>query len=77
MKRLVALLVIIACSEASFEGPERIEEEGYYKREHSLVQPYHGERGSEVWGVIDGRVCVPPIQVREWTYHSGGLVGAQ
>ena len=37
------LLVLASACYASVEDVGRIEEEGYYKREHSLVQPYHGE----------------------------------
>ena len=40
MKWLVALFVLIATSRAAYERPE---EDGYYRREHSLVQPYHGK----------------------------------
>lgn len=39
----MVLLVLISTCEAAYHDPEEVEEEGYYKREHSLVQPYHGK----------------------------------
>ena len=43
LKVFGALVLILSVCEASLEDVERIEEEGYYKKEHSLVQPYHGK----------------------------------
>ena len=43
MMQFGVLLFLISACLASFEDVGRIEEEGYYKREHSLVQPYHGK----------------------------------
>lgn len=39
---LGALLFLVSPGCATLQDVERIEEEGYYRREHSLAQPYHG-----------------------------------
>ena len=40
----LGVLLFFACTcSASVGDVERIEEEGYYRREHSLAQPYHGK----------------------------------
>ncbi len=37
------VLLLVSTGGTSIETLQRVEEEGYYKREHSLVQPYHGK----------------------------------
>ena len=41
---VVLLLFLVSAGETSIEDVQRVEEEGYFKREHSLVQPYHGKK---------------------------------
>lgn len=41
--RLLALFLALSACKAAYRDPGEISEDGYYKREHSLVQPYHGE----------------------------------
>ena len=40
---LGGLLCLISTCFATIKDIGSIEEEGYYKREHSLAQPYHGK----------------------------------
>lgn len=67
-----ALLVLLSTCYASYEKVENIEEEGYYKREHSLAQPYHGRVFFQ--GAISLASCfMYESQVMGWMFLSGHL----
>ena len=40
---IASLLFVLSTCKISCGGIENLEEEGYFMREHSLVQPYHGK----------------------------------
>lgn len=66
-KKLVALLLLAStcyASQPSVGDVETIDEQGYYKREHSLVQPYHGNGMDIPFWSFGGNTVVTSNYVR-------------
>jgi hypothetical protein len=72
---LVCLLSLLSIGCAAYQDVERVEEEGYYRREHSLAQPYHGMFW-EFFQFLTAEFCGVP-QVVGWISPFGLLVEAQ
>lgn len=71
-----ALLFFAASSYASFENVERIEEEGYYKREHSLAQPYHGVLFFFVSSSISVFATGSGMDIPFWTFGGSTVISS-
>lgn len=67
-----SLLKLVVCSYDAGQVINNVEEEGYYRREYSLIQPYHGTQSiiPIVCGMESLYVC---FQVQVWIFPIGSL----
>ena len=71
----LVLTVILSVSAEVLNLSEELEEDGYFRKEHSLTKPYTGKPPSDL--TMTRNQSWRLLQVQGWTYPTGTLLVVQ